>query len=154
MLAPAHHAEIVERKPRVDLRHDRLHALAHLVDLGVVGHDGVVVDDQLHAELFRDVALNVVDQLMRLQNVLARVQLHMDAGKAPAGAVVMDDQIVDAEHARVIAADLLRDGVDERLVRRLAEQRVDRVLGDAHARPQNEHRDQKPRPAVDLDVGK
>ena len=171
MLASAHHAEIVERKARVDGVDNALHALTDGGKLRVVGDDGVVVDDQLDAQLFGHVALDAVDQLMRLEHILPRVQLDVYACKAAAGAVVVDHEVVHAEHlfvrqkflcdsahqmlvrrhaehARVIAADLVGNAVDERLVRRFAEQRRDGIARNAQPRPEDEQRHKKPRPAV------
>ena len=148
MLASAHHAEIVKRKARVDGVDNALHALTDGGKLRVVGDDGVVVDDQLDAQLFGHVALDAVDQLMRLEHILPRVQLDVYACKAAAGAVVVDDQVVNAEHARVIAADLVGNAVDERFVRRFAEQRRDGIARNAQPRPEDEQRHEKPRPAV------
>jgi len=128
----AHHAEIVDGELGVDLPQRAEHQRLRLVELLVVRDDRVVVDDELHVELPLDLVLDVVDDLVALQHVLAAVHLDVDARKAAAGAVVVDDEVVDAQHF-VVREHLARDRVDEFLVRRLAQKRVDRVLGDADA---------------------
>ena len=142
MSRPAHDAEVVDRQPRVLFRQIGEHPVVQCAALSVVGHDRVAVEDKVDVQLCADVALDVVEQLVRIQNVHPVVHLGMRAGEAAAGSVIVHHQVVDAEDA-VVARDLRCDGMDKRFVRRGAEQRIDGIFCDRNARPEDEQRDEQ-----------
>ena len=72
-------------------------ALAHGVPLRVVLHHRVVVDHQVDVERLQHLALDLVDEVVAGQGVLLGAHLHMDRGEALAGAVVVDQQVVEAQ---------------------------------------------------------
>ena len=147
VIPAAHHAEIVQRQPRVQLRQNTGNSVADGVKLGVVGHNGIIMNHKVNLHVPLDLALDVVDAFMRRQRVEAVVHLGVGAGKAAAGAVVVDDQVVDAEDV-LVARNFLRQLMHQRLIRRLAEQRVDGVARDADARPEDQQRNAKAHIAV------
>ena len=126
---------------------------AHLVLLRVVLHDGVVMDDEVDVHLFQHVALYIVDYVVAGHRVLVGAQLHVRRGVAASGAVVVDEQVVDAEDL-FMGEHQLRDFVHQFIVGLLAEQRRDCVLRDAHAGIQNENRDGEADAAVDVEAEK
>ena len=142
MSRPAHDAEVVDRQPRVLFRQIGEHPVAQCAALSVVGHDRVAVEDKVDVQLCADVALDVVEQLVRIQNVHPVVHLGMRAGEAAAGSVIVHHQVVDAEDA-VVARDLRCDGMDKRFIRRGTEQRIDGIFCDRNARPEDEQRDEQ-----------
>ena len=76
------HTEIVDGQPRVDAAEDLRHARMHGCDLRIVGHDGVVVDDQIDVQIALGLPLDLVEDLMRDERVDAVVKLRVDAGKS------------------------------------------------------------------------
>ena len=85
VLRAAHHAEVVQRQLRVNGADRFLHKGAHVVELSVVRHDGIIVDDKVHPQLPQGVALDIVEDVVAQQRVLAAVHLGMHAGEALPG---------------------------------------------------------------------
>ncbi len=139
VLRAAHHAEVVQRQLRVNGADRLLHKGAHVVELSVVRHDGIVVNDKVHPQLPQGVALDIVEDVVAQQRVLAAVHLGMHAGEALAGTIIMRQ-------------DEPGDGLHQLLARRLAKQRADGILRRGPAGPENEQRHKQADPAVHLPV--
>ena len=98
MLAALDHPEIVEAQAAVLEPQQTGGLLLQPVALRVVGDDGIVVDHQMDVVAAQAFPLHIVDPLVTVQGVFPVVHLHMEAGVALAGAVVMDHEIVIAQH--------------------------------------------------------
>ena len=151
MLRAAHHAEVVQRQLRVNGADRLLHKGAHVVELSVVRHDGIIVDDKVHPQLPQGVALDIVEDVVAQQRVLAAVHLGMHAGKALAGTVIVHHEVMDAEDL-LMRQDEPGDGLHQLLARRLAKQRADGILRRGPAGPEDEQRHKQADPAVHLPV--
>ena len=76
--------------------------------LRVVRYHGVVVDDQMDVMAFQTLPLHVVDQLVALHGVFLAVHFHVDGGKALAGAVIVNHQVVISQNLG-LGADVVHD---------------------------------------------
>ena len=147
MPAAAHHAKIVDRKLGIDPLENFHHACMNPRQLLVVGDNRVVMNDQLHTEFLSHLPLQLVNSLVRVENILVVIHLHMRACKTPAGSVVVNHEIMDAENL-VLREQQICNLPDQMFIRRHAEQRVDGVFRNADAGPQNKKCHAKPGPAV------
>ena len=127
----------------VDGGEDVGNRVAELVHTGVAGDHGVHVDGRDTTELLAEAVLEVIDDIVKLENVAFRGNLRVKGDDAAAGAVVMHHQVVNAEDCGVKGKHQLLDAVHVLLLRRLPEKRVDDLLRGADARKENEaaHKD-------------
>ena len=102
----------------------------------VARDDGVIVDGHDQTVLRKHIALNVVDDVVAAHHIGVSVHLDMKADQAVAGTVVVDHQIVDAQHAGVAQRLFLNMG-DQGGVGRCAQQRVDGIPHERCAAVQN-----------------
>ena len=110
-----------------------------------VNHGGAV-------ELFVQAALGQVDGVVQLHHIAVGGHLRVQGDHLAAGAVIVNDQIVNADDVGV-GHDLALDGVDEFLLRRAAQKRRDGVLRGAVSGQQNEYGDDGTAPAVHHPAG-
>ena len=91
------HPKIVDGKPRVQRLDALLYQLAHMVELCVVGDDGVIMDTQMDAVPFPAVPFNVVNDVVASHGVFPHIHFHVHRGKPLSGTIVMDHQIVKSQ---------------------------------------------------------
>ena len=139
MRRPGHDAQIVNVGVGVQAGDLLLQKGAQLGHVGVAGDDGVKVDGRYQVVLVEQVALDAVNDIMAVHDVGAGVHLHMEADQPVAGAVVVDHQIMHAQHAGV-AQGFFLDMFDKVRVRRRTQQRVDRVFDEHRAAVENKQR--------------
>ena len=125
---------------------------AHVVELLVVRHDGVIVDDQVHPQLAQGVALDIVEDVVAQQRVLAAVHLGMHAGEALAGTVVVHHEVMDAEDLLMRQDELGRWTAPAPRLAGSPSSGLMVSFADGPAGPEDEQRDQQADPAVDLPV--
>lgn len=128
------HAEIVERKLRIN-------GMNRLIDLGadrehpfVVGFDGIHMDDQENVQLLADFPLGFVDDLMGSADIRILRHLRVNGSDAPAGSVVVYDEVMGS-HDAVVAFHHFCDGRAGFRISRSSDQRGKRISGDADTRP-------------------
>ena len=88
------HPEIVKGEPFILLLQQGLAALLQPLQLRIVGDHGIVVDHQMDIVAALAFPLHIIDEGMAFQGIFPAVHLHMEAGKLPSGAVVVDHQIM------------------------------------------------------------
>ena len=143
------HAEVVEGEAGVDALHQRHHRLLRLGHQGVVRRHGVHVDDGVAVQLRLELALNVVDLVVDFQQVGLGGDLRVEGDHQPPGAVVVDQQVVDADDGGV-GQHQRGDLVHELLGGRGAQQGIDGVLCGVEAGKEDEGGHGHAAPAVDL----
>ena len=111
--------------------HQRRDPRAQLVRLRVVRQDRVHVDHRLTAERFRQLLLDVVDEVVHLEDIARGGHLGVQRDHPPAGSVVVYDEVMHAADA-LVRHDEPFDLLYELLLRRLAEQRADRIARRLH----------------------
>ena len=89
------HAKIVYAYYRIDLAHKLRNSTLHLGDLAVVSFDGVHMYCGNSAETLLDFSLGIINGIMDNKNIIAAVDLSVEGNHKSAGAVIMDDQIVN-----------------------------------------------------------
>ena len=151
MARPHDHAEIVNAAQPVNARKRLLECGVFGVYLLVVGLDGVHVDRRVAAECAFQLALDGVDAVMQLEDIAAAVYFGVQRDHHSARAVVVNNEVVHADDG-VRAHDYLLDAFDKLRIGRLTEQRRECVLCNAVAGKENEHRDRRACPAVDIDL--
>ena len=120
--------------------------------LRIVDDHGVIVDHQMDIVAAQALPLHVINQLVAVHGVLPAVHLHMEAGKALAGAIVMDHQVVIAQNLG-LGHDVVHDLLPQFRVRVLAQQGGDGVLCQIPAAVQNEQGHAQTNPAVHGNAG-
>ena len=130
-------AQVVDGELRVQLAEVLRQAGAQHTDFGVRSHDGVVVDGDLQVVFFQEIPLDVVDDVMGRQRVAFGRELDVERSELVAGAVIVDHEVVYAQHTGVG-----HDGpldVRHQLRRgRFAQQRAEGVHHEAPAGPEDE----------------
>ena len=106
------HPEIVDGHPLVGFQEEPGNPVPETVHLRVVGYHRVVMNHQMDVVAAQALPLHIVDQLMAVQGILPHIHLHMEAGEPLTGAVVVDHQIVDAQHLRMGADTQVMVGMD------------------------------------------
>ena len=96
-----------------------MHAVCHRV----VGDDGVHMDHGLAVKFFVQLMLCHVDEIMHFQYIAVAGHLCMQRDHTPARAVIVYDQIMDANDLLMGQHGLLYF-VDKILIRRLAQKRL------------------------------
>ena len=139
MCRAGHNAQVVDVGLRRKLLDLTLQKRLQLVRVGVAGHDGVKVDRRDQPVLHKQVPLNAVNDVVAVHDVVLGVHFQMEADQAAAGAVVVDHQIVHAQHAG-IAQGLFLDMLDKVRVRRCTQQRIDGVFDKHCTAVQDERR--------------
>ena len=140
-------------------RHLRVNRFADFADsfaqsghARVVRRHGIVMHDQMQPLVLQKIALNAVDHIMAGDRVLPRGHFHMHAGELPAGAVIVNHQIMHAQHAG-IAHQLFADMADQFRRRRVAQQRVKRLFDQRNAADEDEHRHRRADIAIQFQPG-
>ena len=117
----------------------------------IVVMDRVHVDHQVDAELCLAVVLDPVDEVMGTFDVAATVDLGMDSGHVLVRAVVMDDQVMASEDAR-IALDEVDDGVKELRIDGVTDQRCQGLPCDTDTVPDDDQGDEEADLGIDVPV--
>ena len=125
---------------------------AQAVLLRVAHHHRVIVNDHMDVVLLQTQPLHIVNQLMAGNGVLPLIHLHMETAKTLTGAVVVDHQIVDAQHSGLTLHEL---GNQPAQLRRggLTQQGADGLFGKTHGAVQNKERHCHAHVAVHLPAG-
>lgn len=147
-----HHAEVVDVDGVIDAVDQGLDPLPGLFCDAVIRHHRVHVDDCLAAQTLLELFFHIVDLIVEIQHVFGRRHLRMEGDHHPAGTVVVDDQIMDADDTGV-GHHQPADAGDEFRRRRRAQQRVQGIPGGADTGPEDERSHQNTAPAVDLQTG-
>ena len=144
--------EIVEAALRGELGEDvRQHCP---VEAGlVIVMNRVHVDHQVDAELCLAVVLDPVDEVMGAFDVAAAVDLGVNGGHVLIRAVVVDDQVMASEDAR-IALDEVDDGVEKLRIDGVADQRCQGLPCDADAVPDDDQGNEEADIGIDVPVEK
>ena len=145
------HAEIVQGKAGIHTTDQRNDLFLNLQRMLVVGSDGVHVDDGITAELLAQILLDVVDHIVRFNEVGIGRDLCVKGDHHASGTVVVDDKVVNPFHA-LVRVDDVGDLVNERLFGGRTEQRIHRFLGGANAREQDEGRNDDTAICIDIDI--
>ena len=123
MSVTANESEIVDVKSFVDLLNERARKSEHLVYLGIVGNDGVHMYRCVNIESAAKLLFNVVDHIVRIENIALAVNLNVKGNDCNARAVVVNDHIVNSESIGELGYDLA-DLLKERGVGSFAENGV------------------------------
>ena len=99
------------------------------------------------AQLLPQFPLYVIDFVVELQNVFGGGDFRMEGDHHPAGAVIVHNQVVNADDGRM-GQDQLPDSGDKLVGRRCAQQGIDGFLGGTVAGPENKAGHQNTAPAV------
>ena len=150
MCRAGHNAQVVDVGHRREFLDLTLQKRLQLVRVGVTGHDGVKVDRRDQPVLHKQVPLNAVNDIVTVHDVVLSVHFQMEADQAAAGAVVVDHQIVHAQHAG-IAQGLFLNMLDQIRVRRRTQQRIDGVFDEHCTAVQNERRHTDTHQSVNAD---
>ena len=109
------------------------------------------MQDEKDVFLFAKRLFYVVDDVMAFERIHLGGHFHVGACEAPTGTIIVDDEVVRIEHAR-IACYLAVDMLDEFGVRSFSEQGVHCVADKFGAAVDNEGSYGKTRPAVEVDT--
>ena len=101
VLAAARHSEIVDRKGGIDFRRALFCELFHLLYAGVVHFDGIEMYRHNAAEFFVHVPFHAVDHVVRVIDVAVGGNFRMKRNEFAAGAVVVNNEVVDSRNFRV-----------------------------------------------------
>ena len=145
------HPEIMEGQPGIPALEQAEHPLAKPVQLRVVHHHRVIVNHQVHVVAAQALPLHIVDDLMAFQRILPVVHFHMDAGKPLARAVVVNHQVMVAQHLG-LGDDVIHQLPPKLRIRVLTKQRRNGILGQTPAAVQDKGRHCQAHPAVHGDV--
>ena len=99
------------------------------------------------------IMLNQVDHIMHGQNITIRRDLSMQGDQHPAGTVIVNDQVVDADDTFIRHDDII-DLLHKLRVRCLTKQRTDGILGGTDAGQTDEQSHDNTTVAVNLESGK
>ena len=141
----------MNREAAIDLLSHGVNAQAHARQLGVIGHDGIVVKRNDHAVFVPKRLLDVIERVVTFQRAVLGRHLGMRTCKLPARAVVVNHQIVNAQNAG-IAHDLVPNVLDQLRIGRLAQKRAHRILDELKTAPANIGANGKADPCVKIDV--
>ena len=134
---------------RVDLQQLLRHGLAQSGQLLIVTVDGVHMYGGQNAELFPDLPLRLIHRVVEGENISAALDLRMEGDEAPARAVIVHNQVVDAHDLRVGQGGLF-DLLHQFRVRGLAQQRRKRVPQGIVPGKNDEGGHQQARPTVHI----
>ena len=101
VVLPGDHLEVVDGDAPVDAADQGLHPLPGLLGDAVVHGHRVHVNHRLAAQALPEFPLHVVDAPVELQELAPGGDLGVERDHPPAGAVVVDDDIVDAQDGLV-----------------------------------------------------
>ena len=141
----------MEGQPGIPALEQAEHPLAKPIQLRVVHHHRVIVNHQVHVVAAQALPLHVVDDLMAFQRILPAVHFHMDAGKPLAWAVVVNHQVMVAQHLG-LGDDVIHQLPPKLRIRVLPQQRRNGILGKTPAAVQDKGRHCQTHPAVHGDV--
>ena len=147
------HAEIVDGNGRVDALHQRCHLVPDSGGGAVVIDQGVHMDYRLTAQLPVQLLLQIVNGVMELHDAAGGGDLGVEGDHHPAGTVIMDHQVVDAQDL-LVGHHQTFNFLGELRRRRRAQQGIDGVLGGINAALEDEQRYKNAYPAVDGDAEK
>ena len=153
MRGTLNHAEIVQSESGIHTADECDDLFLDLQRMLVVGGDGVHVDNGITAELFAKILFDIVDHIMRFDEVGIGGDLCVKGDHHTSGTVVVDDEVVNPFHAFVCVYDI-GDLVNEGFFGRRTEQGVHRFLGGANAREQDERRNDDTAICIDIDMSK
>ena len=100
------HAEIVQGEAGVHAADEGDDLFLDLQRMLVVGGDRVHMDDGITAELFAQILFDVVDHIVRFDEVGVGGNLRVKGDHHTSGTVVVNDEIVDPFHALVCVDDV------------------------------------------------
>ena len=139
MRRPGHDAQIVDVGAGVQAGDLLLQEAAQFGHVAVAGDDGVKVDGGYQVILVQQVTLDTVDDVVAVHDVGIGVHLHVEADQPIAGAVVVNHQIMHAQHAGVAEGLVLNVAYKFRVGGR-TQQRVDGIFDEHRAAVQNKQR--------------
>ena len=96
------------------------------IHVGVAGDNGIVVDGSDHTVLHQQVLFDGINDIMALHHIALGIHFNMEADQAIAGAVIVNHQIMDAQHTG-IAKRFLFDVLHQFRVRCGAQDGIDGV---------------------------
>ena len=131
-LRGAKHAEIMDSEPGINCANHFFHKGAHFVEFRITSLHRIIVNNEVHVELPQGVAFDIINDLVANLGRFIGAEFHMYRGKIAAGAVIMHQQVMNAEDAPV-AENELADAVQEQLVRLPAQQGGNGLPGDIEA---------------------
>ena len=102
--------------------------------------------------MIEKIAFDIIYDIMILQYIAFGGHFNMDAAKLPPWTVVVNHQIMGAQHVG-IAHDLLLNILNQLGIRGAAEQRVKRLADQSESAVQNEDGYSKSHPSVEFDAG-
>ena len=142
------HAEIMDAQPVIHGMQDPIDLGAHGIQLQIPHHDGVIVDHHMDTVLLKTPALQIVDAGVAFEGVFPVIHFHMDAGKPLTGAIVVNHQIVVAQHL-LVGFENIDDLLPQfgRCV--FSQQGADGIFTQGDAAVQDEHRHTQTHDAVD-----
>ena len=94
-LAP-NHPKVMKSHTGIDARHNAQNITLQPILLTVTDDHRIIMDHQVYIVLFMAQPFQVIDQLMTEQGVFFLIHLYMHTGKALAGAVIVNHQVVVA----------------------------------------------------------
>ena len=90
-------AKIMHAKLRIDLIQVSGDLCLQGKGLGIAGADGIHVDHSIAVQLSAQFMFNGIDGIVQGYNITVRRHFCMQRDQSPSGAVIMYDQIVDAD---------------------------------------------------------
>ena len=145
-----YHTEIVDGELGVDAGDERGNLLANRIGQLVVGCDRVHMYDGIATHPLTQFLFDIVDHIVRGEHIGVAGDLRVERDHSTRGAVIVNDQIVDALNA-LVRVNYVLDILDEILARGSAEKGIHRLLDRAKTREKNESRDRKTAVSVDID---
>ena len=147
-----HHTEVVDRDALVEFFYDLFRLVLKLHEILVFRVDRIHVDDGLTVEFFRQVILDVIDDVVDIEHVLESRNFGVKGDHLSARTVVVNDHIMDAADGLMGHNDLF-DLVDEFFGRRCAKERLDGLSRGVDAGVEDEDRKRNTDIRVDRKVG-
>ena len=141
------HAEVVDGDLVINAPHQRRHPLAGFCGHTVIRHNGVHMDDRLTAQFFLQFFFHIINLIMDIQHIFRSRHLGVEGDHHPPRTIVVDDQIVNSDNARM-GHHQIPDSLDKLMGGRRAQQGVYSLLGRLGSRPQNQSRYQQAYPSI------
>lgn len=116
------HAEIMDADGGIQLFELFRNLMAHMGNFRVVRFNGIHVDGGGTAETLLDFHFRPVNGVMETENIPVAADLRVEGYHEPAGAVVMDDQVVNTDNFRM-GHDSILNTLYQFRIRRLAKKR-------------------------------
>ena len=140
-------AEIVHGDDRVNGLDDFQNLLSQMNRLGIFILHRIHVDHSLAVELLGELPLDIVDGVVKLQDIAGCRHLAVERNDLSSGAVIVDQEVMDTENFRVGQGDLA-DALDKFWIWGLAQEGIEGILCGRKSRIKDKKAYNQTTPAV------